>query len=171
VNFITFNSTAGAYNLAANTGSAGAIGGTALTVKGDIINNSANAQTINMALALGSASTGVINTASGNITLAGVVSGPGGITKQGNSTLTLSGNNTYAGPTTISAGTLAITSTGLLGGGNYSQGIANSGTFLFGSDSNQTLGGVISGTGALTRLSHKSGKNLPNWYFCSPDDL
>jgi autotransporter-associated beta strand protein len=104
-----------------------------------------------MNLALGSSSTGIMNTALGNLTIGGAISGAGSLVKQGNGTLTLSGNNTYAGTTTISAGTLEITSTGLLGGGNYSQAIANNGTFIFGSNSNQTLGGVISGAGALTK--------------------
>jgi autotransporter-associated beta strand protein len=147
VGTITFNSTAGSYTLAANSGSAG--NGTALTLAGSIINNSASAQTINTALSIGVTRT--INTASGNITIGGAISGAGGLTKTGNSTLSLGGNNTFAGATTISAGTLEITSTGLLGGGNYSQNIANSGTFIFGSNSNQTLGGIISGSGALTK--------------------
>lgn len=45
--------------------------------------------------------------------------GSGGITKTGSGTLTLSGANTYAGPTMVSAGTLATT-TASTGGGDYS---------------------------------------------------
>lgn len=69
--------------------------------------------------------------------------------KVGSGTLTLSGINTYTGATAIGAGILEIT--GLLGGGSYAGAIANSGTFRFGSNSNQTLSGIISGTGALTK--------------------
>jgi autotransporter-associated beta strand protein len=108
VNFITFNSTAGAYTLNATTGAAGLSGGTPLTVKGDIINNAASTQTINMDLALLGSSTGIINTASGNITIGGVISGAGDLTKTGTGTLTLSGNNTYTGQLTVAEGTLSV---------------------------------------------------------------
>ncbi|MCX6970322.1 MAG: autotransporter-associated beta strand repeat-containing protein [Verrucomicrobia bacterium] len=48
-------------------------------------------------------------------TYAGVISGSGGgLTKSGSGTLTLSGNNTYTGTTTISAGTLLLSSSGSL---------------------------------------------------------
>jgi autotransporter-associated beta strand protein len=42
------------------------------------------------------------------ITISQVLSGPGSLTKQGAGTLTLSGTNTYAGNTTVSAGTLSL---------------------------------------------------------------
>ncbi len=44
-----------------------------------------------------------------NLTLAGVVSGDGEVEKLGDGTLTLSGNNTNTGKTTVSEGTLALT--------------------------------------------------------------
>jgi autotransporter-associated beta strand protein len=46
-----------------------------------------------------------------DITLSGVLSGIGGLTKTGGGTLTLVGANTYTGGTTIDAGTLALTTT------------------------------------------------------------
>lgn len=44
----------------------------------------------------------------GTTTFAGLLSGPGGLTKTGTSTLTFSGANTYSGPTVIRAGTLGV---------------------------------------------------------------
>ncbi|TBR29594.1 MAG: autotransporter domain-containing protein [Reyranella sp.] len=45
----------------------------------------------------------------------GVIQGSGGLLKQGSGTLTLSGQNTYSGGTTVNAGTLSISSDGNLG--------------------------------------------------------
>ncbi len=42
-------------------------------------------------------------------TFSGVISGAGSLTKQGDGTLTLSGENTYQGETVVNAGTLTIT--------------------------------------------------------------
>ena len=79
------------------------------------------------------------------------ITGSKQLVKYGSGILTLSGANTYTGSTTIDAGTLQIASTGLLGNGSYSATVTNNGTFIFGSNSNQTLSGIISGTGVLTK--------------------
>ena len=48
------------------------------------------------------------NTVLINLTLAGNISGGGGLTKSNNNTVTLSGNNSYTGPTAIVNGTLVV---------------------------------------------------------------
>jgi autotransporter-associated beta strand protein len=65
-------------------------------------------------------------------------------------TLTLTGNNTYTGDTTISAGSLTISAGGRLGGGNYAGNIINNGILNLATGTTQTLSGNISGTGGLT---------------------
>ncbi len=52
-------------------------------------------------------STGLIDTNSNTVSIAGIMSGAGGLTKSGAGNLTISGANTYTGLTTVSAGTLA----------------------------------------------------------------
>jgi autotransporter-associated beta strand protein len=73
------------------------------------------------------------------------------LVKNGAATLTLAGNNTYTGPTTISAGALQIG--GTLGNGAYSALITNNAILAFNSSGNQTLSGAIFGTGALTKTN------------------
>jgi autotransporter-associated beta strand protein len=78
-----------------------------------VANNSANLQTLNVAVAL----TGPVsfNAAAGNLVVSGVVSDlGGGLTKAGSQTLTFSGMNTYNGPTAVSGGTLALTGNGMI---------------------------------------------------------
>ncbi len=61
--------------------------------------------TTQLLLGSGTLTTGVT---SANTIFAGSISGNGGVTKVNASTVTLSGSNTYSGPTTISAGVLQI---------------------------------------------------------------
>jgi autotransporter-associated beta strand protein len=99
--------------------------GTTLTL-GGVMTNSANAAqttTVNGpgntlvlgGYALSNSATSYVNiiTGTGNVTLTGPVTNGGtatasGLTKQGAGTLTLNGANSYTGPTTVSAGTLAL---------------------------------------------------------------
>lgn len=60
----------------------------------------------------------VYNGLLGRLTLSGPISGAGGVTKSGAYLVTLSGANTYAGSTTVSNGTLAISAISQ-GGGSY----------------------------------------------------
>lgn len=63
--------------------------------------------TLNATLTTGGAGT--------NDTISGVISGAGGLVKEGAGTLTLTRNNTYTGATDVNAGTLALTGGGRLG--------------------------------------------------------
>ena len=67
------------------------------------------------------------------------------------SPMTLSGANTYTGPTAILAGTLNITGAGKLNNGDYSGDIVNNGTLVYNSTAPQALSGAISGSGTLTQ--------------------
>ncbi len=81
--------------------------------------------------------------------------------KQGTSTWTLSGVNTYAGSTAVSAGTLEIGGSGSLGSGSYAGAVSitTAGTILrFNSTADQTLSGVVSGTSTAFLVKNNTGK-------------
>jgi fibronectin-binding autotransporter adhesin len=101
INGITFNSGAATYTLSGNQ----------ITLGGSVTNNSTNTQTLSLPIAL--SATQSFNAASGGLTLSGVISGAGGLTKLGSGTVTLSGAsaNTYTGTTTVSAGALIFNKT------------------------------------------------------------
>ncbi|MGA2259496.1 MAG: autotransporter-associated beta strand repeat-containing protein, partial [Thermoguttaceae bacterium] len=84
-----------------------------------------------------------------NGTYSDEITGNGGLTKSGSGTLLLSGSNTYAGSTTISAGTLQVgdgSVSGTLGSGN----VTNNGALVFNrSDSGFSVSTAISGSGGL----------------------
>jgi len=131
--------------------------GTAGTVAspGSAISVTANANatsTISSRVNLGANQTW--NVASGKtLTVSGEVTGSFSLTKADAGTVILSGANTYSGNTTISAGTLRIghNTAGTLGAGNYPGNIVNNGTLQIWSTANQTLSGVISGSGNLQK--------------------
>eukprot|EP01030_Chromulinospumella_sphaerica_P004872 gene4872-4771_t len=81
----------------------------------------------------------------------GVISGTGAITQAGTGTTILANNNTYAGTTTISSGTLQVGSgfsTGSLGTGD----ILNTGALVFNrGDTGLVVSAKISGTGSVTQ--------------------
>jgi filamentous hemagglutinin family protein len=126
----------------------------------------------NVTLGTGSLTTGVAT----NTTYSGIISGTGGLTKQGTGTFTLSGVNTYSGATTINAGTLrlgaanripdssaVVVNAGTFSLNNFSDtvgsiagaGAVNLGTGTLSAGGNNTstiYSGVMSGTGGLTKL-------------------
>ncbi len=77
------------------------------------------------------------------VEFSGGISGSGALTKLGDGVLTLSGNNTHTGGTTISAGTLRV--------GNLVGNVTNNSILIFNNGSDVLFNGAISGTGALTK--------------------
>ena len=139
-----------------------------------ITNNGAGAKTFNLgagtvgtlaawsspiAMTLIDSNTGTtFDTTSGAISLGGPLSGIGSLKKTGANNLNLFGTNTYAGTTTINAGTLQVTNAAsmtLLGN------VAGTGTLAFGSGTTLNIGGSgnVTSLGMTTPLT-LSGANL-----------
>jgi len=85
----------------------------------------------------------------------GNLSGPGSIIKTGTGTLTFSGVDTYAGNTTINAGTLVLS----VNAASLTRNITNNGTLTFTLTTNSTFNGVIQGSGQVT-IAPSSNFNL-----------
>ncbi len=82
-------------------------------------------------------------TVANDVTISGAITN-GGLTKAGVGTMVLSGANTYALGTLVSAGVLEGTTTSLQGN------ITNNSALVFNQSGNGTFAGVISGSGVLT---------------------
>jgi autotransporter-associated beta strand protein len=83
---------------------------------------------------------------SGGGTRSATISGSGNLEKAGANSLTLSGNNTYTGTTTVSAGSLIIGATGSVGGSSVLD-VASGATL----DVSAVSGGFVVGTGQTLR--------------------
>ena len=112
-------------------------------------------------LATGASTTGnqIIVAGSGPVAFSQPISGAGSFRISNATGVTLNGANTYTGSTTIDAATsLAIGGSGTLGSGTYAGNIFNDGALYYSSSSNQTLSGVISGGGTLTKDTSSTSK-------------
>src|SRR5262249_31028425 len=86
---------------------------------------------------------------SNSLTYSAVISGTGTVTKLGAGTLTLTGDNTYTGATTISVGALQIGNGGT--SGSISGDITDNASLIFNRSDNVTFSGAISGGGIVTK--------------------
>jgi len=89
-------------------------------------------------------------------TLSGIISGTGALTKNAASTLTLSGDNTYSGATTINVGTLEIGNGLTAGSLNAASAITVNGALAFNRSDDITQGthfstAAIGGTGSIVQ--------------------
>ncbi|MBU6275562.1 MAG: autotransporter-associated beta strand repeat-containing protein [Planctomycetes bacterium] len=87
---------------------------------------------------------------SGTTTYGGVIAGNGNVTKLGAGTLVLTAENLYFGTTTVTAGALQIGDGGTAG--SIRGDVLNDGTLVFNRSDDVTFPGIISGTGAVTKL-------------------
>ncbi|NEW88680.1 autotransporter domain-containing protein [Rhodopseudomonas sp. WA056] len=110
-------------------------GGISGSITGDITNNATLA----------------VNRSNGT-SLGGAISGTGNLIKYGSDILALLGNNTYTGGTTISAGTLQIGNGGTTG--SITGNVVNNASLVFNRSDAAGFGGVISGTGSVTKLGN-----------------
>ena len=81
------------------------------------------------------------------LTLSSAIGGSGALTKGGTGALVLAADNSYAGGTTIAAGTLQLGNGGA--SGSITGNVADNGTLAFNRNNTYGFGGLIFGTGGL----------------------
>ncbi|MFA9438638.1 beta strand repeat-containing protein [Uliginosibacterium sp. sgz301328] len=108
-------------------------GGTAGSVVGDIANDAA-----------------LLVNRSDTLALSGIISGAGTLEQAGAGTTILTADNTYAGSTTISAGTLQLGNGGF--SGSVAGSIVDNAALVINHSNDITVGNLISGTGSLQHM-------------------
>jgi outer membrane autotransporter protein len=145
------------------------IGTGSLTLDNGILQAGANDLTFSNAVSLTN-NGGTFDSNGNTLTWTGVISGEGKLTKVGAGTLILATTDTYAGGTLLDFGTLGLAANGALGSGNVtmqpgttlqfeSSGIALENSIVLNANptfdtgsSTDAISGVISGSGALTKI-------------------
>ena len=96
------------------------------------------------------ANNGTIDTQGFTGTVSTAIAGGGSLTKRGTGVLTLLGDNTYSGGTTIAAGTVQVGNGGT--SGSLIGDVANNGAFAFNRSDTLVFPGMISGFGTVSQL-------------------
>lgn len=86
------------------------------------------------------------------VTITQNLAGAGGLTKVGNGTLTITGAPTYAGITTVTAGTLSAGSGGTTGVVPGTVNVGASGTFAINRSDDLTASNTFTGTGSVSKV-------------------
>ncbi len=139
--------------------------------------SAAGGNTISVGVTVAATRTIVVSNAAVTLTISGIITGSGGLTKDGAGTLALTAANTYTGTTTITAGAISIAADGALGtppgaptagkivlvGGTLratatftlaaNRGVALTGAGTISTDPATTLtyGGIMAGAGSVTK--------------------
>ncbi len=126
------------------------IGGSAITLTladGDITTLGSATHGITTNVGLGSA--GVWDIDNPLFEVSGNITGSFGLSKTGSGTLLLTGNNSYSGTTTIDGGIVQVGDGGT--SGSIAGNITNNAQLIFNRSNDLIYGGVITGTGDLTK--------------------
>jgi autotransporter-associated beta strand protein len=135
-------------------GNANAFGTGLLKVSGGTADLGGLTLTNGLSLTGGNLTRGILSNTMGSFDLqqgsvSAILAGLAGATKSGNGTVTLTGNNTYSGATTVNGGVLSLGATGSISN-TASVTVANGSTLLLGaanqvkSSANLSLGGTLS---------------------------